>query len=145
MTFVILFKHSFCGCLVVNLVCLHYGRPSQSISSVVFAFTLLKKKKTPMKNLFPNCGTESWPCFPRTRELNQLPWCNYKKMRRNYHDEIVCTMVCKFIWIAFTKKSNTSKTIPLRFSSLIFVRDLSRGRHFERALLKLIAHFQLED
>ena len=35
--------------------------------------------------------------------------------------------------------------IPLKFSSLIFVRDTSRGRHFERALLELIAHFQLED
>lgn len=35
--------------------------------------------------------------------------------------------------------------VPLKFSSLIFVRDTSRGKHFERALLELIAHFQLED
>ena len=54
-------------------------------------------------------------------------------------------MVGKFIWIAFTKKSNTSKMVPLKFSSLIFVRDTSQGKHFERALLELIAHFQLED
>ena len=35
--------------------------------------------------------------------------------------------------------------VPLKFSSLIFVRDTSRGKNFERALLELIAHFQLED
>lgn len=70
-------------------------------------------------------ANESHPCYTETRELNQLPQCNYNKMKKNYQGRNVCWMVCELIWITSTTISNPSTTILFKWCFVVF-----RSRQF---------------